>query len=121
MELAVGDVERDARARPRPQQAVREPARRGADVEAQASARRDVEAGERALELEAAARDVSRAVRRPRPATSSETSMPGLAARSRSGPSRTAPARTDAAALLRDSKRPRSTSSVSRRFFALMR
>ena len=60
MELAVADVDRDDARRTGLEQAVREPARRGADVGAVAARDVDGERVERVLQLLAAARDEAR-------------------------------------------------------------
>ncbi len=69
VQLAVADVERDHPGRAALEEDVREPAGRGADVEAVATGRIDAEGVERVRELLAAARDEarSRARRRARP------------------------------------------------------
>ena len=117
VELARGDVERDDALRAVLQQAVGEPAGRGADVEAAEPADIDSEHIERVLELDAAAGDVGRWLGDRQLGVLGDE-LAGLGRRP-SRPMRTRPARTDSAALVREPTSPRSASSASIRRFGI--
>ena len=113
VELPVADVDRDDPRRAGLEQAVREPARRRADVRAIAPgdvARRTRRARSGASPLRERR---SAEAAPPRASASSATCSPGLLW------PRTRPASTSACACDRDSASPRSTSRTSRRFFVM--
>ena len=121
-ELAAPDVEGVDAARAALQQDVGEAAGRRADVEADAARRVDLERIERGGQLVAAAADV-RLGADDRERRVGSTRSPGLRSCRAASPSptRTLPASTSACARVRDSTRPRSTSSWSSRTRAVGR
>ena len=119
---AASSAARRSRRRPRSragapalEQAVAEAAGRGAEVEAERA--RDLDRKLRQARARASGPRATRSGCRSRTeiSTSPATLEPGLDATVRSGPIITSPAITEAAARLRDSNSPRSTSSASKR------
>ena len=111
VELAVADVERDHTPRARLEQAVREPARRGADVDAVAPRNGRPPSASSAFASLSPPRETKRGGASTVSSVASSSGVPGFWYPG------TRPARTSAWAWARLSASPRSTSRTSKRFF----